>query len=133
MRRDWPDPAGSMRNRDARIVPLMPPTGVPSGCSIEVETKTQVPFGRSVLHDLYEYDKGDWLLILDSQLYILPQLFESRFNILIVQMNYSHTFKMIFPYLVTKVMYLNCFYMSLSYCNKTLQLDKHTVFPVRVG
>ena len=55
MIRDLPDPQGSMRYLEARTMPLTPPsiTG-PSGCSTDVSTITQAPFGKSVRHDLIQ-------------------------------------------------------------------------------
>ena len=49
---DFPEPQGSMRYLDARTTPWTPPMSGASGCSTEVETNTQAPLVRSVLHVL---------------------------------------------------------------------------------
>ena len=54
---DLPEPQGSIRNRDASVTPRTPPIKGASGCSTEVATRTQAPFGKSVLHDLKRHIK----------------------------------------------------------------------------
>ena len=50
--RDFPEPHGSMRYRDASTTPRTPPMSDDSGCSIDVDINAHTPRGRSVLQDL---------------------------------------------------------------------------------
>lgn len=51
--RDFPEPQGSIKYRDASTMPrTQPGTDSASGCSTDVSTTIQPPLVRSVFHDL---------------------------------------------------------------------------------
>lgn len=51
--RDLPLPQGSIKYRDAKTMPRVPPNVIGAfGCSTDVSTITQAPLGKSFRHDL---------------------------------------------------------------------------------